>query len=201
MRHFHKLVVPLMTYGWCSKRPAQNDSDRVFNKLTLASRTCRMANRQVRKTLYGGGLHLDAIWGTRTFQTGAHLHQRGLLTWHNRPASCIGLLRRWLRSQQWEEVRPWIWQCGQNQLRLDAGHVAHGCHLIRQQWRKQQFLGWLAGTRHEAVEMRTRHSDALVSQHFDEINWKSTRKLAQRQWGTEKRAPRLYHVPGLACSR
>ena len=60
MRHFHKLVVPLMVYGWCSKKPTQRDSDRVFNKLTLASHTCRMANNKTRKTICDGGLHLEA---------------------------------------------------------------------------------------------------------------------------------------------
>lgn len=175
MRHFHKLVVPLMVYGWCSKKPTQRDSDRVFNKLTLASHTCRMANNKIRKAIYGGGLHLEAVWGTHLFRTVARLRSRGKLSWHNRAGSCVGLLRRWLKTQQWTEVRPWIWQSGRTQLHLDMGEIARSCHLVRQQWRQQQFLGWLHGHRHEAHQLLEQYTEPQLLEFFNEINWEATR--------------------------
>ena len=65
--HTHRLVVPLCSYGWISKKPTKEDSNSLFKKLTSATHSCRMANENIRKICYGAAVHLDVVWATRMF--------------------------------------------------------------------------------------------------------------------------------------
>ena len=83
-----------------------------------------------------------------------------LVRWQNRAATALGLLRRWLSQQGWQEVQPWSWRntnrhCLQAEktLSLLANDMQKQLHAIRYHWRAQHFLEWSVGHRHEARDL------------------------------------------------
>ena len=79
----------------------------------------RASNPSLRSVLFGGALHLDVKLACNLF---ARLCRRRfrclnlkrenpetqpLVSWQNRAATALGLLRRWLRQQGWQESQPW----------------------------------------------------------------------------------------------
>ena len=175
--HTHRLVVPLCSYGWISKKPTKDDSDSSFKKLTSATHSCRMANENIRKICYGAAVHLDVVWATRMFRAVIRLRQSGC-AWQNKAATCVGLLRRWLVNNGWAEVGPWSWHNGRERLCAEVSQqqpVALALHNIRQQWRRQQFILWLRGKRHEAHFLLAQYSEQQLLGFFDGVDWEATR--------------------------
>ena len=141
------------------------NSDSLFKKLTSATHSCRMANENIRKICYGAAVYLDVVWATRMFHAVIRLRQSGC-AWQNKAATCVGLLRRWLANNGWEHL------CAEDSQQQP---ISLALHNIRQQWRRQQFIHWLRGKRHEAHFLLAQFSEQQLLGFFDEVDWEATR--------------------------
>ena len=110
--------------------------------------------------------------------------------WHNRAASSVGLLRRWLKEQGWCVLGPWVWRhsnayshASERMLSLEGPCVTQDLsrqlHALRYQWRAQHFLGWALGSRHETRDLVSRRGLRRLFRGFQDIDLEKTRLAPQ----------------------
>ena len=188
LKHARTFVLPLCTYGWTGKIPTIRAGDALFNKLTVATHTARMANRELRMVVYGASLHLDALWGTRAFARVTRLRQFGTV-WANQAATSVGLLRRWMRKHQWQETGPWAWTNHHGtRIRVGANQqqTQKALHEIRQHWRRQHFVKWVDGSRHEAAQLKQASGRQALLDAFERVDLQALRKSFEAGTGAQR---------------
>ena len=198
----------IASFGWIGKLPTRQVTDGLFQAFSLATdHQHRASSPLLRRVLFGGALHLDIKVASGLFARLCRRRNRclenrrrfpnakPLLEWHDRAASSVGLLRRWLKEQGWSVLRPWIWRHGnvhchasERTLSLEGPCVAQvlsrQLHALRYQWRAQHFLDWALGSRHEARDLVSRRGLRRLLRDFQDIDLEKTRLALQSSGAT-----------------
>ena len=189
---FQYFVGSIAGFGWIGKLPTRRVTDGLFQAFSRATdHQHRASSPLLRRVLFGGALHLDVKVASGLFARLCRRRHRGIVTrWHDRAASSVGLLRRWLKEQGWRESRPWVWRHGnahssaeERVLSLEAPCseqvLSRQLHALRYQWRAQHFLDWALGARHEARDLVSRRGLRRLLRDFQAIDLEKTRQALQ----------------------
>ena len=79
----------------------------------------------------------------------------------------------------WAEVGPWSWHNGRERLCAEVSQT-EACFLLLcitsvSSGRRQQFILWLRGKRHEAHFLLAQYSEQQLLGFFDGVDWEATR--------------------------
>ena len=196
-RAFQSFVCSVGAYGWVARLPLLKSTNKLFNAFThCVQDQQRVANCELCKVLYGASLHLDvrtactllkrvAIRKVRQDAAAVPVPQFARLTWQNKAATSLGLLRRWLAGQGWTEAEPWFWHhpftyCAPCECVLDLrrpGLLPAALHAVRAQWRAGHFATWVMGPRHEVRDLTSRFSRHELLSEYGRTDLRLTRSL------------------------
>ncbi|CAE7427449.1 L96 [Symbiodinium sp. CCMP2592] len=178
-------------YGWVGRLPPLAEAQKLFGTATVASATCRMANRHLRAAAYGAILHLDCVVPSGLLSKITKvlsLERQGYVPagdrlWASKPGSSVHVFKKWMSKRSWNVVRPWVWQSdlvASYRIDLSVGSRQSRSvtlHNFRQNWRLHQLLLFLRGDRHEAREMLTRRTETQLLQDAEQVDFAQLRSL------------------------
>ena len=108
VKESRSLCLSVAAYGWHGKLPTMKDSDSLFAAATVASASCRMANKHLRQAAYGAVMHLDCVPAASLRKVGKLLGferagavPSGDRSWTAGPGSSVHALRKWMSRRAW----------------------------------------------------------------------------------------------------
>ena len=175
LRVCRTFAVSKVAYGWIARGPTLTVSQSLWSRIHVLSHRIRAASPWLRAALFGGGLHLDIIFGSQLVGLLSRVQRHRPLTWHTTMGSPSKVLSSWLVCRGWRLIRPWVWSHDLTGQFLDltvAGNTAHRQHVVREAWR-----GWCL-IRHISSMRRDADLDCFRCGYFSRIDWKETRRWA-----------------------
>ncbi|CAE7233748.1 Pol [Symbiodinium natans] len=185
---FRCFVLNKASYGWVSRFPTLTSAGKVFNSLTAAYKTNRLACKAFRKTLYGAVLDLSLVVLCRTWKRMAKEVDKGHRPrWTAGPHTAVSALRKTLNRFGFLEVGPWEWTVPQRWVRLipraestvkleGTGAVDAQLHAFRAQYRRNAYEHFLKGKRHEARELCAQYTPDDLRRFYAAISIEQSRE-------------------------
>ena len=190
VKESRSLCLSVAAYGWHGRLPTMKDSDSLFAAATVASASCRMANKHLRQAAYGAVMHLDCVSAANLLRKVGKLlgfERAGTIpsgdrSWTAGPGSSVHALKKWMSRRAWRVTRPWVWAssldeaCVVDLSPASRQEIGARQHAFPQGWRMFQIRCFLRSGRHEAVEMLARHSEEELLRQAKAVDFKSLRQ-------------------------
>ena len=166
LRVVRQFAMSRAAYGWVAHWPSLHVSKRLWTAVRRGCKRLRSSSPWLFGAVFGGNLHLDALFATRLTGTLARLRAKGPLTWTQTPGSPVKALDSWLIKRGWQRRAPFLWWHGVAKVRLDLrgrGPVGRFQHVVRAGWRAWCLAQHVASDRRDADEVELGLFDRIAS--------------------------------------
>ena len=172
LRVCRQFTISKVAYGWIARAPPLTLCKRLWSLIHVGSGRIRAASPWLRAAVFGGGMHLDALFASQLVGIFSRLQRSRDLVWLDSSGSPAHAFNSWLLSHGWTRTAEWKWNHGDTGLRLDLttqGDAGQRQHVVRDAWR-----AWCL-RRHMASDRRDTQLDCFDGGgYFRRIDWNGT---------------------------